>query len=129
MHFTDALRTFIESQAGQLLIALVLVAFADFATGTFAALRDGTFALSVVAAFVRKHIWGRVAPIALLLVLGYWGGALVGQLFMAAALAAATAYCAETAASILGNLNPPKQADLKNLVPTDATVLNPVPTD
>ena len=118
----EALQTFIESPAGTALIAMVAVAFADFATGSFAALRDGTFTIDALAAFLRKHIWGRVAPIGMLLVLGYFGGATVGQLFMAAAVAAAAAYVAETAGSIIGNLNPPKSA------PTDSTT-NPVPTD
>jgi hypothetical protein len=122
-----ALEAFIASQAGTALLAMVGVAFADFATGAFAALRDGTFALDAIAAFLRKHIWGRVAPIGTLLVLGYFGGDTVGQLFMASALAAGAAYAAETASSILGNLNPPKESDVKE--DTAAAELNPVPTE
>jgi hypothetical protein len=123
----EALREFIASQAGTALLAMVGVAFADFLTGAFAALRDGTFALDAIAAFLRKHIWGRVAPIGTLLVLGYFGGDTVGQLFMASAIAAGTAYAAETASSILGNLNPPKESDVK--ADTVAAELNPVPTE
>jgi hypothetical protein len=123
----EALQEFIASQAGTALLAMVGVAFADFLTGAFAALRDGTFALDAVAAFLRKHIWGRVAPIGTLLVLGYFGGDTVGQLFMASAVAAGTAYAAETASSILGNLNPPKESDVKEETP--AAALNPVPTE
>jgi len=106
---------------------MVGVAFADFATGSFAALRDGTFALDALAAFLRKHIWGRVAPIGTLLVLGYFGGNTVGQLFMASALLAATAYAAETASSINGNLNPPKAGDVQEV--NVAEEVNPVPTE
>jgi len=106
---------------------MVGVAFADFATGSFAALRDGTFALDALAAFLRKHIWGRVAPIGTLLVLGYFGGDTVGQLFMASALAAGTAYAAETASSIIGNLNPPKAGDVQEV--NVAEEVNPVPTE
>jgi hypothetical protein len=123
----EALREFIQSQAGAALLALVAVAFADFVTGAFAALRDGTFELDALAAFLRKHIWGRVAPIGTLLVLGYFGGDTIGQLFMASALAAAAAYVAETAASITGNIAPPKASDIKP--ETEAEVLNPVPTE
>jgi hypothetical protein len=123
----EALREFIQSQAGTALLAMVGIAFADFLTGSFAALRDGTFALDAIAAFLRKHIWGRVAPIGTLLVLGYFGGETIGQLFMASALAAAVAYTAETASSILGNLNPPKESDVKDT--SAAAVLNPVPEE
>jgi hypothetical protein len=105
---------------------MVGVAFADFATGAFAALRDGTFQLDALAAFLRKHIWGRVAPIGMLLTLGYFGGEGIGQLFLVSAIGAATAYAAETASSILGNLNPPKES---KAVDTAAEVINPVPTE
>lgn len=124
----EALKVFIDSPAGTALLAMVAVAFADFITGTFAAFRDGTFALDSIAAFLRKHIAGRVGPIGVLLVLGYFGGDTVGQLFMAAALAAATAYAAETAASILGNLNPPKASDVVAAT-NPAEAVNPVPED
>jgi hypothetical protein len=122
-----ALQAFLDSQAGIALLAMVGVAFADFATGAFAALRDGTFALDAIAAFLRKHIWGRVAPIGTLLALGYFGGGTIGTLFLASAIAAATAYAAETASSILGNLNPPKESDVK--ADTAASKANPVPTE
>lgn len=122
-----ALQEFIASPAGAALLAMVGVAFADFVTGSFAALRDGTFALDAIAAFLRKHIAGRVGPIGVLLILGYFGGDTVGQLFMASALAASAAYVAETASSILGNLNPPKESDVK--ADTAASLANPVPTE
>ncbi len=123
----EVLQEFLHSQAGVALLALVGVAFIDFATGSFAAIRDGTFALDVLAAFLRKHIMGRVLPIGTLLVFGYFGGETIGQLFMASAIAAATAYVAETSSSILGNLNPPKESDVKAATP--ASLANPVPTE
>lgn len=119
-----ALQEFINSPAGIAIIAAVGAAFADLVTGSLAALRDGTFSLDAVAAFLRKHIAGRVAPLAALLFLGYFGGDTLGSLFMASAIAGLTAYAAETAASIWGNLNPPKEGDV-NL----GTVANPIPTD
>jgi hypothetical protein len=117
---------FLDSQAGLALKGLLIVAFLDFATGAFAALRDGTFALDAIAAFVRKHILGRVAPIGLGLVVGYYGGE-TGQLFMVGSLAAAAAYVAESAASVLGNINPPRESDAK--ADSAAAQLNPIPTD
>lgn len=120
-----ALTEFLNSQAGQAILAMVGVAFADFATGAFAALRDGTFALDAVAAFLRKHIAGRVGPIATLLALGYFSGGTLSQLFMVAALASAAAYVAETAASILGNINPPAPSEVAEESP--AAAVNPVP--
>ena len=122
-----AINEFLNSQAGQLLVAMLIVAFVDFATGSFAALRDGTFALDALAAFLRKHIWGRVAPIGMLLVVGYFGGELVGQLFLAGGVAAAAAYVAETGSSVLGNLNPPKESAVAEAKP--ASIVNPVPKD
>ncbi|MBV9487342.1 MAG: hypothetical protein JO246_14950, partial [Frankiaceae bacterium] len=71
----------------------------------------------------RKHILGRVAPISTLLVVGYFGGE-TGKLFMAGGIAAAAAYVAETGASVLGNIAPPKDGDV-----TAANPVNPVPED
>lgn len=127
-----ALQMFLDSQAGAAILAMVGVAFADFATGSFAAIRDGTFELGALAAFLRKHIWGRVAPISTLLTLGYFSGGTISQLFMASALAAGAAYTAETASSILGNLSPPKSIDMgpdKNGFTTLSDPVNPVPTE
>jgi hypothetical protein len=123
----NELQAFLNSDAGLALKGLLIVSFLDFATGSFAALRDGTFALDAIAAFVRKHVLGRVAPIGLLLVVGYFGGE-AGQLFLVGAIASAAAYVAETGASVLGNLNPPKASAVEET--TDpATLLNPVPTE
>jgi hypothetical protein len=123
---TAQLIAFLNSDAGTALKGLLIVSFLDFATGTLAALRDGTFALDAIAAFVRKHILGRVAPIGLLLVVGYFGGQ-AGQLFLAGAIAAGAAYVAETAASVWGNVNPPKASAVE--VTDPATLVNPIPTE
>lgn len=123
----NELGLFLDSTAGLALKAALAAAFLDFATGSFAALRDGTFAPDAIAAFLRKHILGRVAPLATLLVVGYFGGA-EGQIFLAAAIAGLTAYAAETAASVLGNLNPPK-ASAVEATTNPAVIVNPVPTE
>lgn len=125
----DLLNEFLGSTAGQGLAAMLAAAFLDFATGAFAALRDGTFALDAIAAFLRKHIAGRVLPIATLLVVGYFGGdSTIGTLFLAGAIAAAAAYVAETAASVWGNVNPPKASAVEETT-NPATITNPVPTE
>lgn len=122
-----AIEAFIASDAGLALKGALIAAFLDFATGSFAALRDGTFALDALAAFLRKHILGRVAPLATLLVAGYFGGE-AGQIFMPFAIAGLVAYAAETAASIKGNLAPPSpKAEVE--VTNPAADLNPVPTE
>jgi hypothetical protein len=88
---------FLASPAGLALKAALAAAFLDFAFGTYAALRNRTFALDAVAAFVRKHLLGRVLPVGTLAILGY----LTGDLLMnSAAAAALTAYAAETMGSI-----------------------------
>jgi hypothetical protein len=121
----NELSAFLDSTAGLALKAALAAAFLDFATGSFAALRDGTFQLDALAAFLRKHILGRLAPLGSLLVVGYFGGS-TGQIFLAAAIAGLTAYAAETGASVLGNLNPPKESKVPD---TKAEILNPVPTE
>jgi hypothetical protein len=123
----NELQAFLASTAGLALKGALAAAFLDFATGSFAALRDGTFSLDALAAFLRKHILGRVAPLATLLVVGYFGGE-AGQVFLAAAVAGLTAYAAETGASILGNLVPPKASAVATAT-NPATVTNPVPTE
>ena len=46
------LNEFLQSPAGTALIGAVLVAFADFATGVLAAVRDGTFAIDLETAIL-----------------------------------------------------------------------------
>ena len=98
------LTEFLQSTQGYALQAALVAAFLDFAFGVFAALRDGTFALDAVAAFVRKHLLGRVFPIGLLAGMSYLTGDTV---MAAAAIAALTAYAAETLASIYGSIRVP----------------------
>lgn len=124
--FKELLQAFLSSEAGTALQGLLVVAFADFITGTFAALRDGTFALEAIAAWVRKHVAGRVGPIGFLLVLAYFGGP-TGIVFAAGAITAGAAYVTETVASVWGNISPPKAADVKDV--SAAAALNPIPQD
>jgi hypothetical protein len=109
------LNEFLNSPAGYALQAALVAAFLDFAFGTFAALRDGVFALDSVAAFVRKHLMGRVFPIGTLAVMGYLSGNLAMNMAAAAAL---TAYATETLASIYGSIRVPDK-DPATAIPTD----------
>lgn len=95
---------FLGSPAGLALKAALAAAFLDFAFGVFAALRDGTFAVDSLAAFLRKHILGRVLPIGLLAVVGYLTADLAMNMAAAAAL---SAYAIETMGSIYGSIAVP----------------------
>ena len=109
------LTDFLNAPAGLALQAALVAAFLDFAFGTFAALRDGVFALDSVAAFLRKHVLGRVLPVGLLAVMSY----LTGNVAMSVAAAAAlTAYAAETMASIYASIRVPDTGP-NTAIPTD----------
>lgn len=99
MDITD----FLASPAGLAIKAALAAAFLDFAFGVFAAIRDGTFAVDALAAFLRKHLVGRVLPVSLLAVTGYVTG---DQVMIAAAAASLTAYAAETLGSIYQSIKP-----------------------
>ena len=117
------IQAFLNDPAGLALKGLLVAAFLDFATGSFAALKDGTFTMDSLAAFVRKHLLGRVAPIGTLIVVTYLSG---DTATLAAAVIAGAAYTAETLASIVGNLNPPKEGDVQDEA---AMAVNPIPKD
>lgn len=117
-------RAFFDDPLGKALYATLVFAFADWAFGVFAALRDGTFAMDAIGAFIRKHLMGRVAPIALGLIMGYYSHQ---SIIAGAALAAAALYLAETAASIKGSLAPPAASVEAEMSP--AELVNPVPVD
>jgi hypothetical protein len=120
----DEFRTFINSTGGLAIKGALIAAFLDFAFGVFAALRDGTFAIDAIAAFLRKHLVGRVLPVSLLAVVGYYTGDAV---MIAAGAAALTAYAAETLGSIYGSIRPPAASEVKEV---DAAVeVNPIPQD
>lgn len=130
------LTAFLNDPAGLALKALLVAAFLDFVTGTFAAIRDGSFAVDALAAWLRKHLAGRVAPVGVLLAVSYFSG---DGITLAAAIAAALAYSTETLASIVGNLGMimrPEPAASPTEVASGVIsgeiivdTVNPVPTD
>jgi hypothetical protein len=115
---------FLASPAGLALKAMLLAAFLDFAFGVFAAGKDGTFQLDAVAAFVRKHLLGRVFPIGLLLGAAYLSGDPAMGL---AAAGAAAAYTAETFGSIYGSIKPPAESQAE--VKAAEKMGNPIPQE
>ena len=99
----QGLKDLLDSPAGIAIYGALTAAFLDFAFGVFAAVRDGTFAVDAIAAFLRKHLLGRVLPASTLAVVGYYSGS---EPMIAAAAVALTAYAAETLASIYQSLKP-----------------------
>ena len=65
------LQSFIDSPAGLALKALLIGTLLTAVLGIFAALRDGTFEWKYIDSFVRTTIWGRVAPVGVVLLLSY----------------------------------------------------------
>jgi hypothetical protein len=124
----ETLQAFLASEAGLALKAALVAAALDFATGVFAAARDGSFAWGALGAVLRKHILGRVGPLAALLAGAYVSG---DELLMSFAIGGLTIYAAETIASVKGNVIPPKD-DAPGLAPGEAHLghaVNPVPQD
>jgi hypothetical protein len=119
-----SLTAFLNDPAGLAVKGALIAAFLDFAFGAFAAFRDGTFALDSLAAFVRKHLLGRVLPVSLLAITAY----VTGDAAMAAAgIGALGAYTVETLASIYGSVKPPAQSVTE--ANKAAAAVNPVPQD
>lgn len=115
---------FLNDPTGMALKAMLVAAFLDFAFGVFAALKDGSFSWDAIAAFVRKHLLGRVFPVGVLLAMAFKTGD--GAMYIAAA-GAASAYSAETLASIYGSIKPPAESASK----VNAAIAkgNPIPED
>jgi hypothetical protein len=118
------LTDFLNSTAGLATKGMLVAAFLDFAFGVFAAGRDGSFSLDALAAFVKKHLLGRVLPIGTLLFVGYLSN---DTAMSAAGGVAAAAYTLETLGSIYGSIKPPAESAAK--VEAAEAAGNPIPTD
>ena len=115
------LNAFLNSTPGLAVKGALIAAFVDFAFGVLAAFRDGTFQLDAIAAFVRKHLLGRVFPVSVLAIAGYLTN---DPIMIAAGAGALTAYAAETLGSIYKSLLPQTAPSTETTVPS-----NPVPTE
>jgi hypothetical protein len=76
MTLIQVVREFFGTPAGAAVVALFALAALDFMLGVFAAFRDGIFKLDAVAAWLRKHVAGRVLPTAAVLLIGHMTGGL-----------------------------------------------------
>lgn len=111
MTFVDSLREFFDSDTGRYAALVLVLPLVDWVLGALAAVRDGTFQLDSVAAFIRKHVAGRVLPIWLLMFLGYFTSniTLPGvdlPVFSTFGTVLAVAYIVETIGSILRSWGP-----------------------
>lgn len=111
MNFTTAIDAFFASQAGQLALWVLILPVVDFLAGTAAAIRDGTFELDRIAAWLRKHLAGRIFPIWLFLLVGHftseWTLPVIDvPAILSIGIAAAGLYIAETAGSLLRSWGP-----------------------
>lgn len=111
MDFRASLDAFFSSQAGQLALWVLLLPAVDFALGTLAAIRDGTFELDRLAAFLRRHVAGRIVPIWILLFVGHFADQWLVPVvdvpaLTAVGVGAAGLYVAETVGSILRSWGP-----------------------
>ncbi len=108
---------FFASPAGNAVILVVLMAVADLAFGVYAALRDNVFELDALSAWVRVHLWGKVAPILSVLLLGAATGGLTlndgvsgilsaGGVLTGVGILAATTYILSVIASIKESFEP-----------------------
>lgn len=116
----DVFQEFIASPAGLAAKAMLGLAFLEFIFGLTAALKDGTFDGAVVAAFVRKHILGRVFPIATLLAGGYF---LNDGVILSGAIASAGVYTVETVSGLLGSIGQIRST------PSESAMVNEVPVE
>jgi type IV secretory pathway VirB2 component (pilin) len=126
MDITQAIDQFMHSPAGQAVLLMALLAVLDFALGTFRAIQNGTFQLDALAAWLRKHIAGRVLPTFAVLIVGHIAGGLTvddgvagilspGTILTGIGIAMATAYILET----IGSLRATLDSSAGDTVPTD----------
>lgn len=111
MNFTDAIAAFFQSDTGRYAALVLVLPIIDWVLGSLAAFRDGTFQLDSLAAFIRKHVAGRVLPIWILMFLGYFTTGLVlpgvdWPLFQTFGTILAIAYIVETIGSIMRSWGP-----------------------
>lgn len=111
MNLGQTIVSFFDTPAGSAVVLLFALAVLDFAVGTFAAIRDDVFQVESIAAWLRKHLAGRVLPIVAVLIIGHLAGGLTiddgvtglldaGTIITGIGIAGAAAYILETIASL-----------------------------
>jgi hypothetical protein len=118
MSLGQAITSFFNTPAGTGILVIMALSVLEFALGVFRAVSDNVFQWDSVAAWVRKHLAGRVLPIVAVLVIGHLAGGLQfsedgasaithpGTIVTGIGLGAAALYVAETIASIRQSLTP-----------------------
>jgi small basic protein len=114
MSLGQAITQFFGSPGGTAILLLFALAALDFVLGTLRAISDNVFQLDSLAAWVRKHIAGRVLPITAVLVIAHLAGGLSidtaadilapGTILTTIGLGMAGSYVLETIASVRESL-------------------------
>jgi len=108
-----AITEFFGTPAGAAIVALFALASLDLILGILAAFRDDVFTAGSLAAWIRKHIAGRVLPITAVLLIAHMTGGLSfeggevispGTVLTTIGLGMAATYVLETIASIRDSL-------------------------
>lgn len=117
--FKAMLAAFFDTPAGLSVKGLMVGAFLVFILGVLAAKRDGSFKWSFVDSFVRSTIWGRVAPVLAVLLIGYMSDeALIIDAGVLTAGVVATGMIAAALASIGHLTSPVVVSNAENTPPT-----------
>lgn len=119
MTLTEAINAFFQSAAGQAALGVLIVGVVDLVLGISAAVRDGTFDPTSIAAWLRKHVAGRIFPIWVLLFVGHFTSGVQFAdipLLLSAGIGAAGLYVVETVAGIVAVWGPNRT---KQTVPED----------
>lgn len=116
-------------QLWALTVSLMGLTALRFALGAFAALKDGTFVLSSVGAFLRSQVLGRVFPILTVAYFAATTSDAVGATLTASAAAMGAAYLAETVGAIQEALSATSQQNVAEKTVRGLQIGNPVPQD
>lgn len=113
------LQAFIDSPSGLAIKALLFGTILVFVLGVWAAKRDGTYDVKYIDTFVRSTVWGRVAPVATVLLVAYVSG---DQTILAAAVVVAGSVGYGMIRSALESIqqltDPPARSAERNYLPT-----------
>lgn len=120
------LTQFVSQEVLALTMSLFGLTAVRFILGAYAALKDGTFVLSAVGAFIRSQVLGRIFPI---LTVAYFADASDQVALMGTAAALGAAYVAETIGAIQEALSATAQEVVAEKTIRGEQTGNPVPQD
>lgn len=117
---------FVSQEVLTLTMALFGLTGLRLVLGVYSALKDGTFVLSSVGAFIRSQVLGRVFPI---LTVAYFADASDQAALTATAAALGAAYVAETIGAIQEAVSAAAKVEVAEKTIRSLEVGNPVPQD